>query len=411
MSAAKSLSDLLAGIEPPSSLDALLRQTGGADLRSVAKAVSGADTPWAARILDELVASPNGAIAQGEGLPLPHPCDAEFRFDERTVQLLADALLRDSSPGDEILLVGAPTLAIELAKRSVDRRVRFVGPADCVSFAVRAAFIDREGFVMGLGPQATANVALVDPPWYDDPVEAMISIVGQGLLQNGRAIFVGPGRGARPQADRDFTRYLHFCRSIGLEQVDSTAIDIGYRTPLFEVAALETQGIRPPDTWRYGTSVVLRQIGGKEKARSCIASPDIPEELVFQGVRIRLLADCDRSIQSSAPDTASVFPSVSRRASGRSQPNLWTTSNRVASVDAFATRKAFEEIRGLPAGILRKLVHAADIGDFGGAGVAFSEESTQGVIRLLATELREAARLVGEGSWATDTAEWRSRAR
>ena len=63
------------------------------------------------------------------------------------------------------------------------------------------------------------------------------------------------------QADRDFTRYLHFCRSIGLEQVGSTAIEIGYRTPLFEVAALETQGIRPPNTWRYGTSVVLQQIG------------------------------------------------------------------------------------------------------------------------------------------------------
>ena len=77
MSAAISLSDHLAGIEPPSSLDALLRQTEGADLRSVAEALSAADTPWAARILDELVASPNGAIAQGEGLPLPHPCDAE----------------------------------------------------------------------------------------------------------------------------------------------------------------------------------------------------------------------------------------------------------------------------------------------------------------------------------------------
>ena len=63
-------------------------------------------------------------------------------------------------------------------------------------------------------------------------------------------------------------------------------------------------------------------------------------------------------------------------------------------MDAFATKKAFEEIRGLPAGVLRTLVHEIDIRKFRGRGLAFSEESTQGVIRLLATELREAARLV-----------------
>lgn len=405
-----SLPSLMQRLEQPSSLEDLLRKTEGADLLEVVAAVKSANPQWANHILDELtICGQDQAIPQGKSLPLPHPLDAEFRFDETTAVALADFLLEKSSPGDEILIVGAPTVAIELSDRAADRSIRFVGLKDCVTSAVSTAFDNADSFALGPGMGSTATIALVDPPWYDRPVQEMMATVAAGLQLGAHALFVGPRVGTRPTARDDLSRYLDYCQQIGLAASSSDTFEIGYRTPLFEVAALEANCIRPPSTWRYGQASLLRKQRSVEVSPLSGGKGTSADEIVFDGIRLRLVETGASDFQTTSLHEAKVFPSVSRRAPERSQFNLWTTTNRAVAVDAAEVKKAFEEIRKLPYDLLYRFIRSGENSLLEDKALDFSEKATQGVIRLLAIEWQEATRLVGEGSWETRRTEWRSR--
>ena len=88
---------------------------------------------WDSNLLPQmcilLVCHPQGSATYVERtrFPLPHPADSEYRFDNPTAQRLAAQLVSQTKDGDEILLVGTPTVALAIADLQVDRRIRFVG--------------------------------------------------------------------------------------------------------------------------------------------------------------------------------------------------------------------------------------------------------------------------------------------
>ena len=223
-------------------------------------------------------------IDQCASLPLPHPLDSEFRFDAPTARSLAAELVASTRDGEEILLVGVPSVAVELATMDVDRKVRFLAPDDCVTAAVARAFDDRR-LLLGQGVGATAATALVDPPWYPDPMAALIRVCAAGCRSGATVVFAMPPVGTRPGIVPERAALIGIAGAAGLLPTGEVT-DVRYRSPLFELAAMERMGIARLPGWRRGEAVRF------------VADATVPDqrwsapgstELTVAGVRLRLL--------------------------------------------------------------------------------------------------------------------------
>ena len=382
----------LPGVTPEDALRGL-RRVGGARAASLE-----ADA--------EVDRSPSG-VDQCRGLPLPHPLDSEFRFDKPTARGLARSLLAATAPGEEILLVGTPTVALELASICSDRLVRFVGPEDSVSAAVAAAFSDGR-LALGEGSAGTAAAALADPPWYVGPFGDMLWACSRGCRAGVPVWAVLPPVGARPGARSDRAEFLRMAAAMGLWG-DANFERVRYRTPLFELAAMERQGIGRLADWRSGDLVRLA-VGPPQSPSGPLRTPR-PCELTLRGVRIRLLRD-GRS-GGAGPTTLSavgadeVFSTVSSRGPGRDRANLWTTGNRAFEVDVGLASAALAAIARAGAGLLHLGFEAPQIHFPTDSGIAPPNCLIHQLLELIGRELDDARRLTGDGAWLETGMDWR----
>jgi hypothetical protein len=343
-------------------------------------------------------------LDQGRGLPLPHQLDSEFRFDEQTASRLAEALVAATRDGDEILLVGTPTVAMALAVRPVDRRVRFVGPDDCVTAAVAAAF-GPDRLALGECGVRSAAAALIDPPWYVRPVQTMLGICARGCSAGAPVWMVLPPVGTKADAAHDRQAFIGIARRLGLRAMSATGTAL-YRTPLFELAAMERQGIARLGSWRRGDIIELvvheasTPLGDLPDREAC--------ELTVGGVRLRLApaAGVPPPLLTPIAD-GEVYPSVSVRAPGRASANLWTSGNRAFVVNADRARAAMAELARRADRVLqgRLTVDRSDLDRL--ADVAPSGRLIHQLIELLGRELDDARRLVGDGAWLETVMGWR----
>ena len=189
-----SLLRAIPGLPPEAAVDALIRipDHGGATrplLESARTAAGHLDDP-----IDAL-------------LPRPHPLDHEWRFDPETRRDLADEL--GASAGDEgrILVLGCPTVAIELIARHSCRRVTLVDRNEAMprlaggpTFTQVTADL-RDGLPADIG---LADAAIADPPFYPDHMHAFIAAASTGLRPGSTLRLVLPPATTRPSA-RDRT--------------------------------------------------------------------------------------------------------------------------------------------------------------------------------------------------------------
>ncbi len=360
--------------------------------------------PQAERLATDAANDRAGSIIdQCAALPLPHPLDSEFRFDEMTARILARGLIEATRSGDEILLIGVPTVAIELAVAKEDRRIRFLGPDNCVTAAVQAAFQGRE-LLLDQGPGGTAAAALLDPPWYATPMAELIQVGAWGCRQGARLNLVLPPIGTRPEVELDRSTFLALAAEAGMTPTGISA-PVCYRTPLFELAALERQGIARLPSWRRGDAVEF--ITQAAATRHLWQRP-VTTEFSVQGVRLRLAPGATGAGPTLVPiEGHEVFSSVSQRAPGRSQATLWTTTNRAFWVDPAATTSAFSRLARDPTlwhlGLNwqkkeHRYVECVDTGD----------QLAHQLVELVGRELDDARRLVGDGAWLKAEMDWRS---
>lgn len=380
----------LPGVFPDEAL-AALRRIGGPNAERLA---ADAATDRAGDLIDQCTM-----------LPLPHPIDSEFRFEEATARMFAKTLVEATRAGDEILLIGVPSVAIELGGMDVDRQVRFLGPDNTVTDAVRAAFRGQR-LVLAQGPGRTAAAALVDAPWYVDPMVELIEVCAHGCRDQALVTLTFPRLGTRPDVVADRAAYFGAAASAGLLPTGS-ADPVCYRTPLFELAALEQCGIGRLPSWRRGEA--LQFVATSGVASRGWVRPRATELTAF-GVRLRLIPD--RQARGSRLEPVyphEVCSSVSSRAPGRSRATLWTTTNRAFAVDPDLTREALRQMAGRSNGDVLHLRFAQAQSELSSSSnVAPLEGLIHQLTELVGREMHDARRLVGDGAWLETGMDWRS---
>jgi hypothetical protein len=355
-------------------------------------------------IADAAIDGAPGVLDQCARLPLPHPADSEFRFDDQTAKRLACRLIDRTHDGDEILLVGTPSVALAIADLKIDRRIRFVGSDDCVTNAILSA-IPASMLQIGASAGRTATIALVDPPWYSEPMRAMIATCALGLLPKSTVWIVLPAIGTKPDAIYDRIDFALFAKNCGLTQTGNND-RVGYRTPLFELAALEQQGIARLSNWRI--SDIHEFMLEREVDIARPQAPEAPVELTMDGVRIRL-TDCSKERPTSLiPISKSeVFPSVSFRASGRRSASLWTSGNRAFNVDVKAAYSAMSAIAASHGNVLQRRLTSSKKDSPENKHVEPTNHLIHQLLELIDREKSDARRLVGDGAWLDTAKDWR----
>jgi hypothetical protein len=381
----------------PASFSALVAAAKGrhpiellADLRSDA-------SPDAQGLAREAEATPvrTPALLQGDGLALPHPLDAEWRFSAETAHTLVRHAVEATHPGDKIYLLGVPTVILAAAESAADRRF-CVGCEDNVIGAGLATRIANDLRFQ----QRTAGdcgAAVVDPPWYPQVFAGLLGMAASAC-RLGAAIFVGtPPLGVRPTSEAERADLLATATRLGLGLSAQDPGGLIYRTPAFEAAAMHAAGLHLwLPAWRRGDLLVFRRDHVRE--RPALPPAAAAFELTLQGVRLRLLARPVAGLDRIVPlVNGDVFPSVSTRTPGRGQANLWTSGNRAFICPPVATLAA-----------LQRLAAQHDLWPKGldPAGTEPEDSSSIDPIHLVAELARIAARdlahtaaQVGESSW------------
>lgn len=361
--------------------------------------------PNAERLIADAVVDRAGPrIDQCVQLPLPHPLDSEFRFDGATAEILAAALLDATTDGDELLLIGVPTVAVVLANMNVDRRVRFLGADNSVTSAVRGAFKD-ERLLLDQGDGRTAAAALVDPPWYRDEMRELIGVSAAGCRPGALLNLVLPSVGTRPEVTADREAFLGFARESGL-QATGRGGPVYYRTPLFELAAMEQQGIARLASWRRGEATEF--VVGEAVPAARWRRPRSPEFMIG-GIRLKLAPGPGVGGNELVPiGPHEIFPSVSARAPGRAAATLWSTTNRAFAVDFGRARNALDALaRASPEVWLSGFTFDENDPALP-PSVAAESKLIQQLTELVGREFADARRLVGDGAWHEMAMEWRS---
>lgn len=384
---------LLPGVPPDQALACLKRVSVSDSSRQVEYLLADAAIDHAPQFLDQCAR-----------LPLPHPADSEFRFDNPTAQRLAVQLVSQTKDGDEILLVGTPTVALALADLHVDRRIRFVGSDDCITDAVLDALSPNLARI-GQAAGRTASIALVDPPWYTEPMRAMISICARSVKVGGVVWIAMPAIGTKEDAVYDRMDFTRFAKTCGLEQSGLSA-EVTYRTPLFELAAIERQGIARLENWRNAD--VFEMKVRQEVVIPTPPPPPRPIELTTGGLRLRLTNCPQKRPLSLAPiSTHEVFPSVSFRAAGRQAASLWTSGNRALNVDSTAAFAALSVISTQHEGVLQGRLTPPQNATLTNIDVEPTNRLIHELLELIDREKSDARRLVGDGAWLDTAKGWK----
>ena len=409
---------LLDGLDPTEALAALRASAAGsgdpADLCGRRRSLATFLVAEATRVVRR-------ALPQGRSLPLPHPLDAEWRFADETVKALTEELLRVTPPGETLLFHSTPTLAVAAADTTASCRFVSFGPDDVVGACVEAATGADTRFLPAAGAVPLAAVAVIDPPWYLPFYQAMLPICAAGCRVGARIYIVVPPAGVRPSAASDAAAVVRIAARCGLRQVERRRGGVGYRSPLFEIAAFEAAGVLcAPATWRRGDLLLFEKFEEGSGKRSGQVRAKLPAfEVTVSGVRLRVLARpaVAEPISTRRPDhpatptsgrlsavaSTDVFPSVSARASGRGAATFWTSTNRAFSIDPRLALCALAEVarhRGVPLPASFKPGLDAPWRD---RNVDAIRTLSHHIDELVDREIFDAERLVGERSWERAT--------
>ncbi len=381
--AAQSFAEVVAGAGGRHPIDVLAALNAGA----------GAD---ASRLAAEAATPPPALVlAQGDGLAMPHPLDAEWRFDDVTADALLARAVDLTQAGDAVLLLGVPTVVLAAARSEAARRFVVACEDNVIGAALDARLAADARFVRA-APDGCA-AAIVDPPWYPAVFDALLTQAGAACREGGWVLVGAPSPGVRPTAADERVASLATAAAARLSLVADERDALTYRTPAFELAAMRACGVSAwLPSWRRGDLLCFKKTGLGMARPLPAAHPAF--ELTIEGVRLRLIADPAVPATPLTPlVSGEVFPSVSARAVGRDRANFWTSGNRAFACDPRATLHAMLALAARN-GLWPKGLDSAGIGSRDPLSIDPIQLADE-LARIAARDLAQAAMLVGVSSW------------
>lgn len=263
------------------------------------------------------------------GLPFPHIVDGDWRYTASTAAELVDLAQRHAGRSGRFLHIGSPsTYKVALAGR--DAKGTHV-------LADRNAFLHDVDALVDLRRAQDADIALLDPPWYEEESVAFLAHAAAHIRTGGLILLAQPGALTRPGVDKERTNLINAAGKLGLEHVTTLSNFTRYETPHFEHVTLNrTLSMRVPADWRTGDLLVLI-------CRGTLEQPSIPpalensrnedwQEMTLGPVRLKYRASPGSPTFSQLTSTG-MPSSVSRRDPLRSKIGIWTSGNRVYGCD------------------------------------------------------------------------------
>lgn len=274
-------------------------------------------------------------------LPLPHPLDFEWRFSKETSHALLEQAHELMGANGQCLLFGTPGVALECL--DVDRGgFSFMGENNVVTRRLMR-LRDATGHTLAISlctsgvVRASADVILVDPPWYLDFVRPMLSAAAASCREGGYLLVSLPPEGARSNGAAERARTLRFAERVGLRVETTYPLALTYATPFFEANALAVQGVHVPHDWRRGDLVVMRKIGAVDRSFS-MQSARRERWVEVEINRMRLFVRREGKGNVKPGELRSLIPgdvldAVSRRDPIRNSASVWTSGNRIFATD------------------------------------------------------------------------------
>lgn len=329
------------------------RDRGVEDFQEILFYCEGADP----NLVRELLGAPRLSVATSTGptlstysrdlfvrLPAPDPFRSQWWFSGETVEHLANRAITLAN-GGRVLCLGTPTVGYELLSAQIDAHALDVDQhvvAAVMSLSSSEKPVATQYDVADPIPSELLGcfqLAVIDPPWYDDVFQAFLSQALSTLANEGELLCPLPPRLTRPGVDGFRQRVIADLVANGYEIL---SIDIGklsYVVPRFEEAALKHIPDFRPIPWRRADLLhVKKRVNAKPLTFPTLAKVEVhgyarsPHEF---RVFIRNRASLDPQVILERLDVYS--SAISTRAHEGEFPDIWTTEKfgaRVGRLDA-----------------------------------------------------------------------------
>jgi hypothetical protein len=266
--------------------------------------------------------------------PELHPLDFEWYFTRASA---ASVAIRFEDSGQPLLCLGAPTVAQEAASRGIE--VSLVDRNPLVAERLRASSrvaVELHDLHQAFRPARRYSGVFFDAPWYEAEILCWLWQASRVVVCGGLIAFALFPSLVRPSADRERRTILDVARTLGRVSVEESSLR--YETPLFEAESLRALNVPILRTWRQADLVVVHDV----TQTTFQPPPIVPSNgswrawtLGQQVVKLRIPSQGRVEGISPVPGTRDlVYTTVSQRDPSRELIDIWTSRNRVATVDA-----------------------------------------------------------------------------
>ncbi|MGH3907019.1 MAG: hypothetical protein ACRDTE_22995 [Pseudonocardiaceae bacterium] len=268
-------------------------------------------------------------------LPVCHPGDYEWRFTAEAAAVLLDQATMELSRNALVAHLGTPTTFVIGHERHPLLRHTLLERNSSVIAALHGLeCIYLVDLTEAQPPVLQAHAAILDPPWYPGDTHAFLVATSTVCAVGARIVLCQPTLATRPGVAEERAILLDELPRLGFACREVEAARVRYHMPHFEASSLKIAApdLIVPDDWRVGDMLILEKVSNALSVLREVVLSESWQEVAFGPVRIKLR-------RTEAPDLGSLVPddildTVSRRDPIRKRIGLWTSGNRVFSLES-----------------------------------------------------------------------------
>lgn len=277
----------------------------------------------------------------------PHPLDFEWRNTTGSLDYLINTALKLNDINDKILFLGFPTLFATACLKNIPQKVTLIEKNSPVVKSLTKLNTNKDRFqiieadIFKIDPKTIDKYhsIFMDPPWYSPHFYQFMWLAAQSVEVGGVVAISLPPINTRPDIAQERIEWFSFCQMQGLCLENLYSQRLHYAMPFFEFNAFRAAGIKDVlPFWRKGDLALFRRVPSETTKRPTIdkkLSEWVEREVDTVRIRIKIetTKPSDDELKISNLIKGDILPTISSRDQRRSKANIWTSGNRVFSVN------------------------------------------------------------------------------